>query len=253
MALKRVNEDVNEPQVSQRKEEVKETQVERVDISQPTISLAEVQKLLADQEKRWEERLNKLKTTADVINESVNDEEYINNLSNDWMEEPATFFVFSSTYGLYGDKVKGKFTAPPHGAIKFSNVIRTRQRTSNGEKIISVSSCKVHSKATAEYIRSCSAFGFEIFEDMDSIKNIDATWAQKLVESSNVVSNFSDQAVIARCKQEGIQMSTDITGLRRELTTLLAKRNAEQHRNLVEAKLRNANVDENKRMYTEKP
>ena len=246
MALKRVNEDANEPKVEERKEEVKVT-----DISVPSISFEDVKKLLAEQEAKFEERLKKLQAPKKETLEDLTDEEYIASLEDDWLDEPATFFVFASSYGLYGDKVRGKFTKPPHGPIKFKNVYRTRQRNSNGEKIISVSSVVLRSKAQAEYIRSCSAFGFEIFEDMNAVKSIDAAWAQKLVESSNVVSNFSDAAVIARCKQEGLPISQDIVGLRRELTTLLAKKNEEQHKFLLENKLRKANIDPDTKRITE--
>lgn len=245
MALKKV-EDANEPKVVERTEEIKVT-----DISTPSISFDDVKKLLAEQEAKFEARIKKLQSKKEDTLEDLNDEDYIDSLQDDWLEEPATFFVFASSYGLYGDKVRGKFTKPPHGAIKFKNVYRTRQRNSNGEKIISVSSAIITSKAQADYIRSCSAFGFEIFEDMNSVKSIDAAWAQKLVESSNVVSNFSDAAVVARCKQEGLPISQDIIGLRRELTTLIAKKNEEQHKFLLENKLRKATVDPDTKRITE--
>lgn len=240
MALEKVNKDVNEP-VEKKVVERKEEKV--TDISAPSISLEQVRELLAEQAKQFEKKIEDLKTNAPT-NKDINGT--VATSVDDYMDEPATFFVFATAYSIFGDKVRGIETTPPNGQIKFSNVLRTRQRTSNGEKIISISSHVTNSRAVAEWLRNCSAFGYEIFEDMNTVKNIDAAWAQQLVASSNIVNNFSDHAVISRCKQEGIPISTDLTDLRRKLTTLIAKQNEQQHKDLLEKKLRAANIEENR-------
>jgi hypothetical protein len=215
--------------------------VAKTDISSPSISMEEVYKLLEEQNARFEERIKSITETKAAAPTDSTDE-----LLNDYMDEPATFFVFATQYSILGDKVRGVETTPPHGKIKFSNVLRTRTRTSNGEKIISVASHVTNSKSTAEWLRKCSAFGYEIFEDMNTVQNIDAVWAQRLVQSSNVVNNFSDHAVISRCKLEGIPISTDIPELRRTLTTMIAKKNDEQYKELLNKKLKNSKIEDNR-------
>jgi len=244
MAIEKVQDAQEEPTKVVERTEVK-TPTAKKDISSPSISMEEVYKLLEEQNARWEERLKQVTTTAPVSRtsgEPLSEKE----LFDDYMDEPATFFVFASQYSIFGDKIRGVETVPPHGKIKFSNVLRSRTRTSNGEKIISVASHVTNSKSTAEWLRKCSAFGYEIFEDMNTVQNIDAAWAQRLVQSSNIVNNFSDHAVISRCKLEGIPISTDVTELRKTLTTVIAKKNEEQHQELLNKKLRNSKIEDNR-------
>jgi len=242
MAIEKVQDAQEEPTKVVERTEVK-TPTAKKDISSPSISMEEVYKLLEEQNERWEERLKQVTTsTKKSSDESLSGEE----LLGDYMDEPATFFVFATQYSILGDKVRGVETTPPHGKIKFTNVLRSRTRTSNGEKIISVSSHVTNSKSTAEWLRNCSAFGYEIFEDMNTVQNIDAAWAQRLVASSNVVNNFSDHAVISRCKLEGIPISTDLTELRKTLTTVIAKKNEEQHQLLLNKKLKNSKIEDNR-------
>lgn len=240
MAIEKVQDVKEEPKkVAQRTEEVKPV-AEKKDVSAPGLTLDDVRKLLAEQQAEFDKKLAAIKSKSKE--ESVEEIDAL----DDYMDEPATFFVFSTSYAIFGDKKRGKEMLPPNGKIKFTNVIRTRTRTNNGEKIISVSSHVTHSKSTAEWIRNCSAFGYEIFEDMNTVKSIDAAWAQQLVQSSNIVNNFSDHAVISRCKQEGIPISSDLNDLRRKLTTVIAKQNEEQKSRLLSRKLEAANIQENR-------
>lgn len=244
MALEQIKDAQEEPKkVVERTEKKAEVKTEPAVISTPTISLEDVQKLLAEQNAKFEAKLKEVTTQAKVDSkQALIDEE-----QDDYMDDPATFFVFASSYSILGDKIRGKETIPPNGKIRFTNVLRTRTRGgNNGDKIISVSSHVTHSKTTAEWLRNCTAFGLEIFEDMNTVHSVDADWAQRLVAANSIVQNFSDHAVLSRCKQEGIPISTDLHNLRRELTTVIAKKNEDQYKLALKKRLEKANIEDDR-------
>lgn len=217
------------------KEEVKQEKEE-------SIPLSFVQKMMKEMEEKFTAQINKLKT-ANARKELDDDLEYVAELEDDWLDVPVVFFAFSFNFSIHGDKKRGIESEPPHGAIKFKPLIRTKRRSGKETQVVSVSSVKVQSRLVAEYLRNHSQYGIAFYENMESAMNIDSTWAQKMVEAQQSIGKLSDMQVIARAKQEGVSVSQSPERMRRELVELTAKRAIAQQERLLYGGLKKATID----------
>lgn len=144
---------------------------------------------------------------------------------DDYQEDVSVFFCFSDWHGIYTDKRRGKEILPPNGPIKFDGVYRWRKRFGNDWKVVSVSQFSTHSKSEIEYLKKHTEFNIKFFENIDTVKNLDATFAQKHLEQHGIVSRMTDLGVIERSKTEGLAIRNgDLDELRRELTTALTNK-----------------------------
>lgn len=221
-------------------EPVKEEKVEVV--KEESIPLSFVQKMMQEMEEKFTAQINKLKT-ATAKRELDDDLDYVNGLEDDWLEVPVVFFAFSFNFSIHGDKKRGIESEPPHGAIKFKPLIRTRRKSGKETQVISVSSVKIQSKSVVEYLRNHSQYGIAFYENMESAMNIDSTWAQKMVEAQQSIGKLSDMQIIARAKQEGVSVSQSPEKMRRELVELTAKRSIAQQERLLYGGLKKATID----------
>jgi hypothetical protein len=134
---------------------------------------------------------------------------------------------------------------PPHGAIRFSPLIRTKRKGQKSVQVISVSSVKIQSKSVVEWLRSHSQFGIAFYENMGSAINVDSTWAQKMIEAQQSISRLSDMQMIARAKQEGISVTQSPEGMRKQLIELQAKRSIEQQDRMLYGSIKSSTIDRN--------
>lgn len=255
MAIKKENKDVmpqaeetvfggsiaHENEISFELEELEKVEVKE-EIKEDSIPLSFVQKMMKEMEDKFTNQINKLKT-ANAKKELDDDLEYVSDLEDDWLDVPVVFFAFSFNFSIHGDKKRGVDTEPPHGAIKFKPLIRTKRRSGKETQVISVSSVKIQSKSVVEYLRSHTQYGIAFYENMESAMNIDSTWAQKMVEAQQSIGKLSDMQVIARAKQEGISVSQSPEKMRRELVETTAKRSIAQQERLLYGGLRKATID----------
>jgi hypothetical protein len=138
---------------------------------------------------------------------------------------------------------RGIETIPPQGAIRFKPVIRTKRKRGKETQVISVSSVVVHSKEVVDYLRTHTQYGILFFENVESAMNVDATWAQKMVEAQTSISRLSDIQVISRAQQEGIAVSQSPEDMRRQLVEKMAKRSIEQHERMLYGSIQKSIVD----------
>ncbi len=255
MAIKKENKDVmpqaeetvfggsiaHENEISFELEELEKAEVKE-EIKEDSIPLSFVQKMMKEMEDKFTNQINRLKT-ANAKKELDDDLEYVSDLEDDWLDVPVVFFAFSFNFSIHGDKKRGVDTEPPHGAIKFKPLIRTKRRSGKETQVISVSSVKIQSKSVVEYLRSHTQYGIAFYENMESAMNIDSTWAQKMVEAQQSIGKLSDMQVIARAKQEGISVSQSPEKMRRELVETTAKRSIAQQERLLYGGLRKATID----------
>jgi hypothetical protein len=220
-----------------KKEEVKE---------EPTFSLSTVQKMMQDAEERM---MNMFKSQMSKMSLNKDKEEldadlaYVQELQDDWLENPVVFFAFSYQFSIHGDMRRGVETIPPQGAIRFKPVIRTKRKRGKETQVISVSSVVVHSKEVVDYLRTHTQYGILFFENVESAMNVDATWAQKMVEAQTAISRLSDIQVISRAQQEGIAVSQSPEDMRRQLVEKMAKRSIEQHERMLYGSIQKSIVD----------
>jgi len=220
-----------------KKEEVKE---------EPTFSLSTVQKMMQDAEERM---MNMFKSQMSKMSLSKDKEDldadlaYVQELQDDWLENPVVFFAFSYQFSIHGDMRRGVETIPPQGAIRFKPVIRTKRKRGKETQVISVSSVVVHSKEVVDYLRTHTQYGILFFENVESAMNVDATWAQKMVEAQTAISRLSDIQVISRAQQEGIPVSQSPEDMRRQLVEKMAKRSIEQHERMLYGSIQRSIVD----------
>lgn len=220
-----------------KKEEVKE---------EPTFSLSTVQKMMKDAEERmmnmFKSQMSKMSLDKDK-KELDADLTYVQELQEDWLENPVVFFAFSYQFSIHGDMRRGVEAIPPQGAIRFKPVIRTKRKRGKETQVISVSSVVVHSKEVVDYLRSHTQYGILFFENVESAMNVDATWAQKMVEAQTAISRLSDIQVISRAQQEGIPVSQSPEDMRRQLVEKMAKRSIEQHERMLYGSIQKSIVD----------
>jgi hypothetical protein len=241
-----VFEEVNAPVV-----EVKEEKEFVEPKAEPAIPLSTVQQWMQELETKFTNQLNKLKTSS--ARESLNEESnYISELEEDWLEQPVVFFAFSLNFSIHGDKRRGLESLPPHGAIKFKPLVRTRRKKGRDVQVVSVSSVKVQSQSELDYLRNHSQYGIAFYENMESAMNVDSTWAQKMVEAQQSISKLSDMQIIARAKQEGVTINQSPEAMRRQLVELTAKRSINQQDKMLYGNLRSSTMDQQGRIITEK-
>ena len=149
------------------------------------------------------------------------------NPAEDYLEDPITFFAFSWSYAIHGDKRHGVEVLPPYEEpVKFEKLYRYKRpaRTGRGVQIVSVSQAIVRSKALAEWLRGHSLFNIKFFENIKTAQNVNVTLAEKMAEANSVVMNMSDMAAMERAKREGIDINNpDPTYIRQMLTRKLAE------------------------------
>jgi hypothetical protein len=258
MAIKKVNEDATietgntvtnssaniqtEAVLFQEETEMAKEPTVAKESKEESIPLSFVQKMMKDMEEKFTAQINKLRASS-AKKDLDEDLEYVSDLEDDWMEEPAVFFAFSFEFSIHGDKKRGLETEPPHGAIKFKPLIRTKRKNGKQTQVVSVSSVKVSSKSVAEYLRGHSQYGIAFYENMESAMSIDSTWAQKMVEAQQSIGRLSDMQIIARAKQEGISVSQSPERMRRELVELTAKKSIAQQERMLYGSLKSANID----------
>jgi hypothetical protein len=205
-----------------------------------------VEEMLRQQEERMSSKFSKmlqkfkLGAAKDELEEGA---AYISELQDDWLDNPAVFFAYSFDFSIHGDKKRGVETKPPHGMIKFKPIVRSKRPGRKSETVISVSSVKVHSKAVADYLRNHSQFQIMFFESMEKVLNIDTDWAQRLIEANTAINNMSDQQVIARCRQYGITIGSDIKHMRKSLVEHEAERAASLRKEKLYGKLERATIE----------
>lgn len=233
-----------------------ETQIEfEAPEQEESIPLSMVEKMMKSFEEKLMSKFNSQmqKMKVSKASQELDAElDYVRDLEDDWLENPAVFFAFSLNFSIHGDKKRGMETEPPQGAIEFKPLIRTKRKGQRGTQVVSVSSVKVHSKEVADYLRGHSQYGIAFYENMDSVMNVDSTWAQKMVEAQQSIGRLSDLQVIARAKQEGIAVGQSPEAMRKQLIEKIAKRQIAQQDNVLYGSLKEATIGKDGRQTIEK-
>lgn len=235
------NEEVSAPKAVSKKEE--------------TMPISLVEKLMSEMEEKlsnkFHSQISRLKLEKQKA-EMDEDLDYVEELEDDWLDEPVIFFAFSMRYSIHSDRRKGQEVLPPFRPIKFTPLIR-HKRPGRGKEVevVSVSSVKVQSKKEVEYLRNHSLFGIYFYENMENAMNVDSSWAHKMVEAQRSLARLSDMQIVARAKQEGISVSQSPEKMRRELSEILAKRAQDQHEKILNQRLKASVIDEQGRSVTE--
>ncbi len=236
-------------------QEMKEEQVV-VEKKEEALPVSLVEKMMKELEEKllnkFTSQINKLKT-AEAQKTIDSDLQYVEELKEDWLEQPVVFFAFSMNFSIHGDKKRGVESLPPHGAIKFKPLVRTKRKRNRDVQVISVSSIKVNSASEVEYLRNHSQYGIAFFENMTSAMAVDSTWAQKMMEAQQSISRLSDMQIIARIQQEGLSVTQSPEAMRRQLVELTAERAKKQQDQLLYGSLKQSSLERGtNRVITEK-
>jgi hypothetical protein len=236
-------------------QEMKEEQVV-VEKKEDALPVSLVEKMMKELEEKlfnkFTSQINKLKT-AEAQKEIDADLQYVEQLQEDWLEQPVVFFAFSMNFSIHGDKKRGVESTPPHGAIKFKPLVRTKRKRSRDVQVISVSSIKVNSQIEVDYLRNHSQYGIAFFENMTSAMAVDSTWAQKMMEAQQSISRLSDMQIIARVQQEGLSVTNSPEAMRRQLVELTAERAKNQQDKMLYGSLKQSSLERGtNRVITEK-
>lgn len=221
-----------------------------IDVDQPAspvqmMSLDDVMKLIGDKDAEHKAEIEKLldkereKTRAMIDRKSkkLDDEEYFDEVEEDYLQDAVVFFTFSTQSFIYADFRNGKEIKCPNGKVHFKCIHRQIRKTSGGEKSIQISSVKVQSKRQLEFLRSHTLFNVQFFEDINHVKNVDAVWAAKLVEMNTQISQFSDAQIIDRSRILQLPITKDLTQMRRDLVEHMAKMQRRKEEELSESRI----------------
>lgn len=246
MAIKKVNKDVTqEAEKTVTNEDNAKAQEVVNEPKEESLPLSMVQKMIAEIEERLTNKFkNQIAKSSSPV-ELTEDENYMKEMEDDWLEQPVVFFAYSFNFSIHGDKKRGELTKPPHGAVKFKPLIRTKRKKGKQTEVVSVSSVKVQSRAEVEYLRNHSQYNIAFYENMESALNVDSMWAQKMVEAQQSISRLSDMQMIQRAKAEGIAITDKPEAMRRQLVELTARRAIKQHDNMLYGSLKAAKIDKN--------
>lgn len=185
-------------------------------VQEPAIPLSQVEKMMNEirAEFKREISLSQSKSELDK-NQAVSEE-----LVDDWMDIPVAFFSFTNSYSLHGYYKLGKEYLPPNKkAIKFKNIIRKKSSGgARGTSVVCVSMVKINSKKQLEFMRNSPYFGITFHESMDAAMNIDANYAQILIDTSQYISRMDEYTIIEKCRAAGLPVTTDLAAMRQELT-----------------------------------
>lgn len=262
MAIKKTNQDAAPKTEESVFEEVSATKENEVNLEvkeekkEEVLPLSLVERMMKEMEEKlfskFNAQISRLKSEKG-LKEQEQDIEYVHSLEDDWLDNPVVFFAFSLNFSIHGDKKRGLESLPPQGAVRFSPLIRTRRKgLRGGTQVVSVSSVKVQSKEVVDYLRGHSQYGIAFYENMVSAMNVDATWAQKMIEAQQSIGRLNDMQVIARAKQEGLTVSNSPEAMRRQLVELSAKRSIKQQEETLYGGIKNSVMDKDNRTITEK-
>lgn len=221
--------------VEEKKSEISEEQTVVVKDQEPSVSLSTVKEMMEEMQKNFQAELAKVK--AEKRNTSStnadSDNQYIADLQDDYLEVPVAFFAFNHRFIIGGDFNKGREVKPPIDIIRFKEVYRSKQASKNGkgEQVVTMSSYLCTSKAELTFLKNHSLFGISFYETTKKTLSVDAFFAQKLIEASTAISRLTDAQMIARCKQEGIEISSDLGAMRKELIHRNARRSDDLEKN----------------------
>ena len=246
MAIKKVNEDVTQKaEETVANEDNAKTQEVVNEPKEESLPLSMVQKMMQDIEERLTNKFKNQMSKMSAAPELTEDESYMKEIEDDWLDQPVVFFAYSFNFSIHGDKKRGELTTPPHGAVKFKPLIRTKRKKGKQTEVVSVSSVKVQSKAEVEYLRNHSQYNIAFYENMESALNVDSMWAQKMIEAQQSISRLSDMQMIQRAKAEGIPVTDKPEAMRRQLVEITAKRAIKQHDRVLYGNLKSAKFDKN--------
>lgn len=207
---------------------------------------AQTMKLLQDLQAKVDRMEAEKSAKTEIANETEK------NLEDDYLETPATFFSYSSKYGIYGDKRRGKIIGTPNNeGIKFDAYYRYNKKNAGkrGTDTVSISRAVIRSKSEAEWLRNHSQFGIKFFESIRTALDANVFLAEKMVQVSNMVSGLGDMQVIQRAKSEGITIiDPDISNVRQQLIKKIATKQINSERQAVEAKAKTLGIVEDKKI-----
>ena len=194
--------------------------------NEPTFSLSAVQKMMREFEDKITTQFNaqvaKLKSGSKT--EEEKDLDYVQQIEDDWLDEPVLFFAFCFNYLIFGDRKRGKETQPPYGPLIFKPVIRQTIQKGKNKETVSVSTIRVQTQAEVDYLRGHSQFGILFYESLEGAMSADPTWAITMSDAQRGIANLSDMQIVARAKQEGIVMKQSVELMRKELIEKTARK-----------------------------
>lgn len=227
MALKEVKKEKD----SQVEEQDVQSQVESTDSpfeekTEVTVPLSQVEKMMEDIRAELKREISLSQSKI----ESNRDKDISEDLIDDWMDIPVAFFSFTNSYSLHGYYKLGKEHLPPNKkAIKFKNIIRKKSSGgARGTSVVCVSMVKINSKKELEFMRNSPYFGITFHESMDAAMNIDANYAQILIDTSQYISRMDEYTIIEKSRAAGLPVTTDLSSMRQELTKYISSQKQNQ-------------------------
>lgn len=148
----------------------------------------------------------------------------------DYLDEPVIFFAYSDYFSIIDDFRNNKISRNPLTSetgkpkiVDFKRAYRWQQKQNGKTVVVSVSQYTCRSKAESEWLTNHTLYGIKFFRSMKGAVSVDAELAEKMSTAASRVGAMNDHDVIQRCMQRNIGLTENISQMRRELITALAK------------------------------
>lgn len=168
--------------------------------------------------------------------EALDTTKRLNPPAGDIMDDPAVFYNFSAYHHLGGYNDNGREVITPYNKpIKFDALSRFKKpsRSGKGEDVVSVCQAIVYSKAEADFVRNHPAFNNTVFENRNKVEEVNPVLQQQMQEVSRVIDLLDDVQVIKQCREASIEVSRDVSRMRRELKEHRAKIEMQRSKNIA--------------------
>lgn len=158
---------------------------------------------------------------------------------SDFDEIGVTFFHYGSGYVIVDDMRKGYKVTLPNQKDKIEFIYQSTKIIQRGRypETSVLSTYTSHSKREQKWLRDFTFYGIKFFEDMKTATSVDAFVAQSLTKHMNSITMMEPQQVVALCRSNNLEVTSDIKDMKLALAYHLAKRDtmAEQQANLHRA------------------
>lgn len=154
--------------------------------------------------------------------------------------DAVTFCAPFLGYAIADDRRRGHRVLLPYNkqTILFVYQGESRRRTNSKEESLSVfSTYTSQSKKEVKWLREHTFFNTMFYESTAGSKSFDVIKAQKLSRIMTMVSNFELPALIARCKEYGVPISTDKDMMRPMLSMAMAEKELQSEQNVTQRRL----------------
>lgn len=149
---------------------------------------------------------------------------------SDVLEKPKVYYTVGRRYIIRDDVRNGAAVKTPYGrkfdfgGVDSGEVLRFKEGSGRFATNYYISTCRVYSKKEIEWLERHSLFNIKFFPKLDGAKGVDAMVSTYTTQAAGEINPLTPDKIINRARQEGIEITSDVTQMKRDLIFKIAKR-----------------------------